>query len=147
MRQTGYAALGRLAMHGREHVVILRPGTQSILLHTMFYEDEVRKDQEFRADPSVVTPREMELARSFIETLAAPFEPEKYKDAYRERLQELINAKIEGREVAHAEAAKTTPPVIDIVEALKQSIAMRKPPATAAAPKADKPKKRAGRQG
>jgi DNA end-binding protein Ku len=143
MRQTGYAALGKLAMHGREHVVILRPGPTGILMHTMFYQDELRKEQEYSADPALVTPRELDLARTFLEALKTPFEPEKYKDAYRERLQELIDAKLQGRDISRAEPPPSAPPVLDIVEALKQSLAARKPPSSAPARKAPARKKRA----
>jgi DNA end-binding protein Ku len=92
-----------------------------------------------------VTPRELDLARTFLEALKTPFEPEKYKDAYRERLQELIDAKLEGRETSHVEPPPSAPAVLDIVEALKQSLAARKPPASAPASKPPTRKKRAGR--
>jgi DNA end-binding protein Ku len=144
MRQTGYLALGKLSMHGREHVVILRPGQSGILMHTMFYQDELRKEQEYHADPNLVTQREMDLARTFLEALKTPFEPEKYKDAYRQRLQELIDAKLEGREILRPEAPRSAPPVVDLVEALKRSLASRKPAASAPARKPAAPKKRAG---
>jgi DNA end-binding protein Ku len=144
MRQSGHAALGRLAMHGREHVVIVRPGPSGLLMHTMFYQDELRKEQEFRAEPALVNSKEMDLARAFLDSLASPFEPQKYKDAYRARLQELIDAKIEGREVTHAASAPAAATPIDLVEALKQSLAMRKPPATVET-KPAKPRKRASK--
>lgn len=125
MRETGYVALAQVAMHRREHVMILRPGKKGIITHTMFYPDEVRTIQEFRTDAGLLTPKELGLARTLIETLAAPFEPEKFKDTYRERLKQLIEAKVEGRQVAEAE---TPPPakVVDIMEALEKSLAAAK---------------------
>ena len=89
MRESGYVALAQVAMHRREHVMILRPGKTGIVTHTMFYPDEVRTIQEFRTDVSLVTPKEMGLAKMLIDTLAEPFEPSKFKDAYRERLNAL----------------------------------------------------------
>jgi DNA end-binding protein Ku len=142
MRRAGYFALGKLAMHGREHVVVVRPGVTGLVMHTMFYQDELRREQEYRADPNLVTARELDLARLFLESLKTPFEPEHYKDAYRERLRELIDAKLQGREVARA-AAAPAPQAVDLIEALKESLAARKPAASAGARKQQR-KKRAG---
>jgi DNA end-binding protein Ku len=122
MRDSGYAAVAQLAMHRREHVMILRPGRTGIVTHTMFYPDEVRTIEEFRTDVSTVTTKELGLAKMLIETLAAPFDPSKFKDAYRERLQELIAAKAEGKEVAPA-IAQPKSKVVDIMEALQKSLA------------------------
>ncbi|HLJ47655.1 MAG TPA: Ku protein [Bryobacteraceae bacterium] len=122
MRETGYVALAEVAMHRREHVMILRPGRNGIISHTMFYSDEVRTIEEFRTDKSLVTPKELGLAKTLIEALAAPFEPAKFKDKYRERLRQLIEAKAEGRELAQA-APQPAAKVVDIMEALQKSLA------------------------
>src|SRR5438270_5321168 len=99
-------------------------------MHTVSYTHEIRKMEEFRTDTSLVKDKEVELAQMLVESLAAPFEPGKYKDMYRENLQAMIDAKIKGQEVVAppiAEPAK----VIDIMEALKQSLAIaKKPPAS-----------------
>lgn len=123
MRETGYVALAQVAMHRREHVMILRPAKTGIVTHTMFYPDEVRNIQEFRTDASLVTPKELGLAKMLIETLAAPFEPEKFKDNYRERLRQLIDAKVAGREVAQAAEVRPSAKVVDIMDALQKSLA------------------------
>jgi DNA end-binding protein Ku len=128
LRRTGYVALAKVAMHNREHVVILRPGSKGIILHTMYYVDEVRKVEEFRADTSLVREKEMELATTLIESLAAPFEPEKYKDAYRGNLMNMIKAKVEGKQLVEAPTAEKLAPVVDIMEALKMSLAQAKKP-------------------
>jgi len=127
LKQTGYVGLAKVTMHNREHVVILRPGAQGIVLHTMFYADEVRKAEEFRTDTSLVRDKELELARSLVESLAASFEPEKYKDGYREQLQAVIQAKLKGEEVVEAPTPHMAK-VIDIMDALKKSLAMAKKP-------------------
>ncbi len=135
MRETGYAALAQVAMHRREHVMILRPGRTGIVTHTMFFPDEVRSIEEFRTETSMVQPRELALARTLIEALATPFEPSKFKDSYRERLQALIEAKAQGRELAPVERAAAASNVVDISAALEKTLAsMRKtaPPKPAA---------------
>jgi DNA end-binding protein Ku len=130
LRRTGYAGLAKVTMHNREHVVVLRPGKQGIVMHTMYYANEVRKSEEFRTDLSTVKDKELELATSLVESLSGSFEPEKYKDTYRENLQIVISAKLKGQEVVEV-AAPQMAKVIDIMEALKQSLAMaKKPPAS-----------------
>ena len=136
LRRSGYVGLAKVTMHNREHVVILRPGKQGILMHTMYYADEVRQAEEFRTDTSLVKDKELELAMSLVESLAASFEPGKYKDTYRDHLQTVIQAKLNGEEVVEV-AAPPMAKVIDIMEALKQSLAMaRKPPASVKEPEA-----------
>lgn len=122
MRQTGRAAIGQLTMHRRDHVLIVRPGKRGLIAHTMFYPDEVRSSEEFRTDTSLVASKELDLAKTLVEALAQPFDPARFKNAFRERLNALIESRIQGREtaqVASAEPAK----VIDIMDALKRSLA------------------------
>jgi DNA end-binding protein Ku len=150
LKRTGYVGVAKIAMHNREHIVIFRPGAYGLLMHTMYYSNEVRKVEEFRTDTTLVKDTEVKLAEMLVESLAAPFSPDKYKDSYRENLQALIEAKIKGQEVVvppPREPAK----IIDIMEALKQSLAIAKKPATSEvaleeAPKQEKPapKRRAG---
>jgi DNA end-binding protein Ku len=128
LRRTGYVGIAKVAMHNREHIVILRPGKRGILLHTMYYEDEVRKVEEFRTDAGLVKDKELELATTLITSLAAEFEPIKYKDEYRENLMSMIRAKVEGKQVVEAPQSQELAPVIDIMEALKASLALGKKP-------------------
>jgi DNA end-binding protein Ku len=103
------------------------------MMHTMYYADEVRAVDEFRTDKTLVKEKELDLAKMLIESLAATFEPEKYHDSYRDNLRAMIDAKIQGKEVV-APPEPETARVIDIMEALKQSLAIaRKPAATAEA--------------
>jgi DNA end-binding protein Ku len=133
LRRTGYSALAQIAMHRREHVAIIRAGMRGIVMHTMFYPNEVRRDQEFLADPGLVAPKELDLAIKLVEALADKFEPGKYADRFQEHVQALIAAKIQGREVVSGEARPAeAAPVIDIMDALKKSLAAaRKPVAKA----------------
>jgi DNA end-binding protein Ku len=129
MRRVGCVGVAKIAMHNREHIVILRPGQKGILLHTMYYPDEIRQVDEFRTDTSMVQEKELTLAKTLIDSLMAPFEPEKYKDNYRENLMAMIKAKVEGKQIVETAAPVHKAPVIDILEALKMSIAeSRKPP-------------------
>lgn len=137
LKQTKYYAVAKIAMHNREHIVIVRPGDHGMVLHTMYYSDEVRRMEEFRTDTSNVTEKEMNLAKLLVESLAAGFEPEKYHDTYRTNLRLMIDAKIAGNAVVETPEVQMAP-VIDIMEALKRSLEARKPPKVAeesAAPK------------
>jgi DNA end-binding protein Ku len=135
MRETRFVALAEVAMHRREHVMILRPGPHGLLAHTMFYANEIRQEQEHRADTSLVNPKELQMAKLLVESLAAPFESAKYKDKFREKLEAMIAAKIEGREVAKAPEAQKPAEVVDILQALENSLKLvRKPAAKTAEP-------------
>ena len=107
LRKAGYVALGQIAMHRREHVAVTRAGDRGILMHTMFYANEVRKEQEFKADAALVGDKELGLAVKLIEALATKFEPEKFRDKYREQVEALIAAKI----LSPAPSATGTTPV------------------------------------
>jgi DNA end-binding protein Ku len=128
LRQTGYVAIAEFAMHRRNHVVVLRPGARGILLHTMFYSSEIRSEDEYPADTSSIGDREVEMAKVLINTMATPFAPEKFRDTYREQLEALIQAKIEGRAVAQAEKPTPAPPD-DLVNALQRSLQIVRKPA------------------
>ncbi|MGI8990714.1 MAG: Ku protein [Bryobacteraceae bacterium] len=146
LRQTGYVALARVAMHNREHVAVVRPGSKGILVHTMYFADEVRKSEEFQTDASAVSKKEMELAVLLVAALAAKFEPEKFKDTYREKLQSMIESKILGEAAVQPPEPRKSE-VIDILAALKNSLEIaRKPVASAAGPQAParNKKRRAG---
>jgi len=131
LKKSGYMGIAKVTMHNREHVVILRPGANGVLLHTMYYNHEIRKVDEFRTDLSLVKEKELALAQSLVEALAADFEPDKYKDTYRENLLQMIESKKEGREVV-ATPEPRQEKVVDILEALKASLAVAKKPAASA---------------
>jgi DNA end-binding protein Ku len=131
LRESNYYAVAKVAMHNREHIIILRPGSKGILSHTMYYQDEIRHVEEFRTDTSLVKEKELDMAKMLIASLEADFEPQKYHDQYRENLQKMIEAKIEGKKVVAAPAEHIAP-VIDIMEALKRSLAEKRKPAQAA---------------
>jgi DNA end-binding protein Ku len=131
LRDSKYYALAKVAMHNREHIIILRPGAKGILSHTMYFQDEIRQVDEFRTDTSLVKEKELAMAKMLISSLEAEFEPQKYHDEYRDNLQKMIEAKIEGKKVVAAPSEHVAP-VIDIMEALKRSLAEKRKPAQAA---------------
>jgi DNA end-binding protein Ku len=141
MEETGYAAIAKVTMHGREHIVVIRPRANGMTLHTMYYTNEIREVAEYgKTDTAAPKEAEKKLAEQLIESLAAPFEPGKYKDEYQESMKAMIAAKQEGREVAEAQHPKMAP-VIDLMDALRKSIAgkekaaaSKKPPARAVEP-------------
>jgi DNA end-binding protein Ku len=117
-------------MHQREHLVLLRPGRFGLIVHTLYYHDEVRA-----AISAPLPARELELATLLVDALAASFDAAKYRDTYRENLRALIDAKIRGQDPAEPAARPDPAQVLDILEALKASLARaRKPVAAPAAP-------------
>ena len=142
MEESGRAAIAKLAMHQREYVVLVRPHDNGLTLHTMYFADEVRSLPEYgRQDEVKVKPEEIKLAKQLVESLAGDFDPKKYHDEYKEQLKALLDAKLRGQEVTVA-AQPQLAPVIDMMEALKASLAARpappsKPPARVAGSEAD----------
>jgi len=132
MEESGYGAIAKLTMHQREHIVIIRPGSRGMTLHTMFYSNEIRAAESIPTDNVEVKEQEKKLAEQLIASLAAPFEPQKYRDEYQENVRALIAAKLKGQEVTEV-AQPHLAPVIDLMEALKKSIAEKKAPAAATA--------------
>ena len=121
LRSSSLVGIAQVAMHRREHVVVIRPGTTGIVLHTMFYEEEVRRENEYRTDTSRIAQKELDLALLLVTSLSAPFEAAKYRDGYREKLDALIAAKLQGKALTETEAPRRAP-VINILEALQRSL-------------------------
>jgi DNA end-binding protein Ku len=139
LQQSGYAAIAKLTMHQREHVVIIRPRNNGLTLHTMYYQSEIREVAEYgRKDNVELKDAEKKLAVQLIENLAAEFEPNKYRDEYQEGMRALIAAKQDGKQVASVVHPKRAP-VVDLMAALTKSLEQRpaaptkKPPVRAIA--------------
>ena len=131
LKDSGYYGVAKVAMHNREHIIVLRPGAKGILSHTMYFQDEIRQVEEFRTDTSLVKEKELAMAKMLISSLEENFEPQKYHDSYRDNLKKMIEDKIEGRKVVETPSEHFAP-VIDIMEALKKSLAEKRKPATVA---------------
>jgi DNA end-binding protein Ku len=127
MRKSGLVAVTKISMHQREHVAVLRPGARGIILQTLFYHDEVRGINEFRTDSSLVKSAEIAMAAKLAESMATTWNPLKYSDSYREKLAELIKAKIEGKTIAKGvKNGRKSGTVPDLAQALKRSLQLVK---------------------
>jgi DNA end-binding protein Ku len=137
MEESEYVAIAQLTMHNREYTVFLRPHEGGMMLHTMYYAEEVRKLEGFGAPDVELKDAEVKVAHQLIEALAAEWEPEKYHDSFQDNLKNLIQTKLEGGKIAEVEKPKKLAPVVDLMSALKQSLAemegKKKPSAPAAA--------------
>jgi len=121
---TGRAALGQYAARGKQNLVLLRPLNGVLVMEQLHYADEVRPTSEVTIPPGDVKPNELALARQLIEQTATDdFEPAKYKDTVRERVMDAINAKVQGQEITADAPAETSGKIIDLMEALKASLA------------------------
>jgi DNA end-binding protein Ku len=127
LRRTGYVGIAQWTHHNREHMVVLRAGRFGLVLHTLYYREEIRSMDEFHTDTSQVSEGEWGLAKMLVEGLAGPFAPNEYTDHYRENLQALIATKMAGQDAGGRSATPALAPVVDIVAALKASLARKKP--------------------
>lgn len=145
LEESEYVAIAKLTMHNREYTVFLRPHERGLMLHTMYYEEEVRKVDGFGRPDVELKDAEVKVAHQLIEALADEWDPKKYKDTFQENLKQLIETKLEGGEVAEVEKPKKLAPVIDLMAALKQSLAetegKKKPAATSHPATASKAKR------
>jgi DNA end-binding protein Ku len=122
LEQSEYVAIAKLTMHNREYTVFLRPHAGGMMLHTMYYEEEVKKVEGFGAPDVELKDSEVKVAHQLIEALAAEWEPEKFHDDFQENLKKLIQTKLEGGEIAEVEKPKKLAPVVDLMAALKASL-------------------------
>lgn len=139
MKRTSKIAVGRYMARGKEHLVLLRPGAKGLVIHEVFYANEVRDfDQSIELGKgSDMHPAEIESAEALIESMTSEaFAPEKYTDAYQDRVTKAIDAKVAGQEVVQVTEAPRAQ-IVDLLEALKRSVAeaKRPGPAKAAPPK------------
>ena len=147
MEQTGYDAIAKIAMHGREHIVVLRPRQNGLLLHTMYFSDELNQgNQRNREVPEDFSKKELELAKTLIDGLKSKFKPEEYQDEYRHNVEQLIEQKQKGRKVTPIRQPKPSV-VTDLMSALEASLKQVSGSGSRSKPETDKKaaKKRTGR--
>ncbi len=122
LQESGHDAIAKVAMHNREHVVLIRSAEDGLLLHTLFYPNELHAaNKQSVPAKAVATKKELELATQLIKHLTAPFKPESFHDTYREGVEKLIEQKAKGEHIAKKPKAHRAP-VIDLMEALKKSL-------------------------
>jgi DNA end-binding protein Ku len=102
---------------------VLRPYRKGILLQTIYYADEVREMESFGTDDVHVKEGEIKVAHQLVKALEGKFQPEKFHDTFEENVKKLIKAKLEGTEVVAVEKPKAPAKVVDLMDALKQSLA------------------------
>ncbi|MEO0422270.1 MAG: Ku protein [Pseudomonadota bacterium] len=126
LRKTGRAAIARYAARGRQHLVMVRPFEDGLMLEQLHYAQELRRFSDLEVETAEVRDGELDLAVQLIEQSASErFEPEKYKDEVRERMLDLIQRKVDGEDISVTPAEHADDKIIDIMEALKASIASR----------------------
>lgn len=123
LRESGRVAIAKYATRGKQYLVAVRPHDEGLVLDQLRYADEVRGFDEVPLDEAEVKEQELELARQLIDQSSAEdFEPEKYTDEVRERMLELIEAKVHGEEITVQPAAEAGTQIIDLMSALKASL-------------------------
>jgi DNA end-binding protein Ku len=131
---TGRIAIGKYAARGKQYLVMVRPMENGLVMEQLHYPDELRAFSEVPIEDATLKPAELKLATQLVEQAASDeFKPELYKDEVRERMLALIQRKVEGEDITLAPTAEPEHKIIDIMEALKASLAAGKKPAQAAA--------------
>ena len=143
MKETGMAAIGRMVIRGNENFCLIRAKGDALVLETLFLAEDVRSQAEIdeAVGETEVNEPELQLARQLIDGLVGEFEPEALHSEYRDNLRQLLEAKLKGEEISVPEPVEEAP-VVDLMEALKKSVAATKgrsgdgaKPAKKAAPK------------
>jgi DNA end-binding protein Ku len=131
---TGRVAIGKYAARGKQYLVMVRPMENGLVMEQLHYPDELRSFSEVPIEDAELKPAELKLATQLVEQAASDeFKPELYKDEVRERMLALIQRKVEGEDITLAPTAEPEHKIIDIMEALKASLAAGKKPAQTAA--------------
>jgi len=123
LQETGRVAIAKVVIRNKEHLACIRPVGDTLVLETMYYADEVRQPEA--APTPQVREAEVDMAKTLIENLADRWDPERYHDRYRSELLELLQRKAEGEPLPEPQAEEGGE-VVDLMEALRQSVAATK---------------------
>jgi DNA end-binding protein Ku len=125
MKETGMAAIGKFVRQGAEHFCLIRSKGDALALETLFLAEDIRSQEEIEeaVQEIEVKEAELELARQVIASLVADFDPEELTSDYRRDLRALLEAKLAGEEIAAPEPVEAKAPVVDLMEALRASVA------------------------
>jgi len=144
MEKMGYAAIAKVTMHQRERTVIIRPYQNGLILHTIYYPNEIHEAKGYgKTTTKNLKKQEVDLAAQFAKALVRPFRPEQFHDEYSARVEQLIESKNKGKPAPKPEKARRLAPVVDLMSALKKSLADKKSGGVSGASKAKKLKKTA----
>jgi DNA end-binding protein Ku len=130
LTETKQDAIAKITMHNREHIVLIRPSEGGLVLHTLYYPDELHASHRSQAPTTKYSAKELELARSLVTHLKGPFKPQEFTDSYRANVEQLIEQKRKGQKITAVKQPRKAP-VIDLMDALKRSLKFV-PPAQAA---------------
>ena len=125
MADTGRAAIGTLVMRGKEYLTTIRAEDTLLVLHTMYFADEVRDPQEQIDDlprRNTAKPAEMHMAQQLIDSMSGPWKPADFRDTYTDRVNKLIKAKHKGKEIKTAAPAPDPTAASDLFEVLRRSV-------------------------
>jgi DNA end-binding protein Ku len=148
MQEANVAAIGKFVLWGKENLCLIRPLGDALALETLFFAEDIRPRAEIddAVGETEVNDPELEMARQLVASLVGEFVPDEFENVYRGELRAMLEAKLEGKEISVPEPAPAAP-VIDLMDALKQSVAQAKKSKDAAgkgpAKKAPARKKRA----
>jgi DNA end-binding protein Ku len=143
MQEAGMGAIGSFVLWGKENLCLIRPLGDSLALETLFFAEDVRSRAEIdeAVEETEVNEPELEMARQLVDSLVGEFDPEEFENSYRRELRAMLEAKLAGEEIAVPEPAAPAP-VIDLMDALKQSVAQAQKEKAPARKKASAGKKR-----
>jgi len=124
MQDAGMAAVGKFVLWGKENLCLIRPLGESLVLETLYFAEDIRPRAEIdeAVEETDVKDPELAMARQLVESLVGDFDPEEYRNEYRDELRAMLDAKLAGQEIARPEPVPEAP-VIDLMDALKQSVA------------------------
>jgi DNA end-binding protein Ku len=124
MQETGMGAMGRFILRGQENFCLIRPRGEALALETLFVAEDVRSQAEIdeAVTETEIKDAEMDLARQVIDSLSGDFEPDELESEYRRDLRAMLEAKLAGEEIKRPEPEPEEAPVIDLMEALRQSV-------------------------
>jgi DNA end-binding protein Ku len=125
MRETKKVGIATLVLRDKEHLVAVRPTEKVLMLETMYFQDEIRDpEEELDTLPPVghANPRELSIAKKLVESLTDEWDPSRYKNTYRERVEALVEEKRKGHAVVHGAEERPRSNVIDLMSALQASI-------------------------
>ncbi len=124
LTETKRDAIAKVAMHNREHVVLIRAAEGALVLHTLYYQDELHQGNKPEAPTAKFSAKELEMAKSLVQHLTAKFKLAEFHDTYRDNVERLIEDKQKGKKITTVRQAHKAP-VIDLMEALKKSLQAR----------------------
>jgi DNA end-binding protein Ku len=141
MQEANVAAIGKFVLWGKENLCLIRPLGESLALETLFFAEDIRAREEIdgAVTETEVNEPELEMARQLVSSLVGEFAPDEFENEYRGQLRAMLDAKLEGKEISVPEPAEPAQ-VVDLMQALKESVAQAqqkksKPPAKAPARK------------